>query len=107
MSDGLWSLSLLLTTFLFSSKRSKPPHDKVAQSKPAVGYVTQTHKRYTSKDRPLLKTWEQAIEKGADLGKDTLMLIVRRVVHSLLQNSPRRKAFDATSPRAQRPSWFL
>lgn len=34
----------------------------------ALGFSSRVHKRYTSKDRPLLHSWEEAIAKGGHHG---------------------------------------
>ncbi|GJJ08219.1 hypothetical protein Clacol_002428 [Clathrus columnatus] len=45
---------------LIYNKSTKPSHEITG----ALGFTSRTHKRYTSKDRPLLASWEDAISKG-------------------------------------------
>ena len=60
--------SHLVLFSLAHNSKGKPSRD-MPGSGPVPGFVAQTHKRYSSKDRPLLKTWETALEKGGHFGE--------------------------------------
>ncbi|KIJ52495.1 hypothetical protein M422DRAFT_243278 [Sphaerobolus stellatus SS14] len=95
-------------------KRSRSLPDN-ANSKPNVGYSTQTHKRYTSKDRPLLKTWEDALQAGGHLERTASETLRRhfssrtasflaplsRYLNSLIPTPAETNALSKASPRSK------
>ena len=90
------SLHLVLYSLRHSGK-AQPSRD-MPVSGPAPGFSAQTHKRFTSKDRPLLKTWETACEKGGHFGSFhrvtlTSGYLTRHLEHSASQSL--RRHFSA------------
>jgi hypothetical protein len=66
----LWRIQVvyLVVLSLPLNSKSKASRD-MPGSGPVPGFIAQTHKRYSSKDRVLLKTWETALEKGGHFGE--------------------------------------
>lgn len=89
---------LVSSHLALASRHSK---GKARGDMPVPGFVAQTHKRFTSKDRPLLQTWKTAIDKGGHLGEFrsptiTNACLIQRLEH-IASQSLRRHFYSRTA----------
>ena len=81
-----WLVLILALATPPHSSKGKPFRD-MPGSGPVPGFVTQTHKRFTSKDRPLLKTWETALEKGGHFGEFRSVTVINASLTRCLEHT--------------------
>ncbi|KAF8529889.1 hypothetical protein JB92DRAFT_2860175, partial [Gautieria morchelliformis] len=99
-----------------SPNGSGRPSRDMPGSGPVPGFKAQTHKRFTSKDRPLLKSWETALDKGGHFEHTASQSLRRhfssrtasflaplnRYLHSLIP-SPAESSVNVNAPSRSQP----